>query len=40
MFILYDVFMNYSYRKIKELLKNAKTKDKNYFYMSLANRML
>lgn len=37
---LYDIFMNYSYSEIKDLFKNAKTKEEKDFYMTLANMML
>lgn len=37
---LYDVFLNYSYSQLKEMFKNAKTKDEQDFYMILANLVL
>ncbi len=37
---LYDVFLNYSYSQLKEMFKNAKTKDEQDFYMTLANLVL
>lgn len=37
---LYDIFINYSYSKLKELFKNAKTKEEQDFYMTLSNLVL
>ncbi|WP_055070452.1 hypothetical protein [Clostridium massiliamazoniense] len=37
---LYDVFFNYSYSQLKGMFKNAKTKDEQDFYMTLANLVL
>jgi len=37
---LYDIFINYSYSQLKELFKNAKTKEEQDFYMTLANLVL
>ena len=37
---LYDVFQRYSYSQLKELFKNAKTKDEQDFYMVLSNMIL
>lgn len=37
---LYDIFLNYSYSQLKEMFKNAKTKDEQDFYMALANLVL
>lgn len=37
---LYDIFKRYSYSQLKELFKNAKTKDEQDFYMVLSNMIL
>lgn len=37
---LYDSFLNYSYSQLKELFKNAKTKEEQDFYMTLSNLVL
>jgi hypothetical protein len=37
---LYDQFLNYSYLELKELFDNAKTKEEQDFYMSMANLVL
>ncbi|WP_195266321.1 hypothetical protein [Clostridium sp. 1001275B_160808_H3] len=37
---LYDIFMKYSYNQLKELFKNAKTKEEQDFYMTLSNWVL
>lgn len=37
---LYDIFLTYSYRDLKELFKKAKTREEQDFYMSLANIVL
>lgn len=37
---LYDIFQRYSYSQLKELFKNAKTKDEQDFYMVLSNMIL
>ena len=37
---LYDIFMKYSYSELKELFKNAKTKEEQDFYMTLSNLVL
>lgn len=37
---LYDIFINYSYSQLKELFKNAKTKEEQDFYMTLSNLVL
>ncbi|ACA54318.1 hypothetical protein [Clostridium botulinum] len=37
---LYDIFINYSYSELKELFKNAKTKEEQDFYMTLSNLVL
>ena len=37
---LYDIFQRYSYSQLKELFKNAKTKDEQDFYMVLSNLIL
>lgn len=37
---LYSIFQRYSYSQLKELFKNAKTKDEQDFYMALSNIML
>lgn len=37
---LYDMFLKYSYKDLKDLFKNAKTKEEQDFYMSLANMVL
>ncbi|EPY2304559.1 hypothetical protein ACXATD_000169 [Clostridium sporogenes] len=37
---LYDIFINYSYNELKELFKNAKTKEEQDFYMTLSNLVL
>ncbi|MBQ8998462.1 MAG: hypothetical protein IJ086_07230 [Clostridium sp.] len=37
---LYDIFKRYSYSQLKELFKNAKTKDEQDFYMLLSNMIL
>lgn len=37
---LYDIFIKYSYSDLKELFKNAKTKEEQEFYMILCNFVL
>lgn len=37
---LYDIFLTYSYRELKELFKKSKTKEEQDFYMNLANVVL
>lgn len=37
---LYDIFINYSYSELKNLFKNAKTKEEQDFYMTLSNLVL
>lgn len=37
---LYDQFLKYSYSKLKELFDNAKIKEEQDFYMSMANLVL
>lgn len=37
---LYDIFLTYSYRELKELFKKAKTREEQDFYMNLANVVL
>ncbi|MBU3197193.1 hypothetical protein [Clostridium algidicarnis] len=37
---LYDIFVNYSYSQLKELFRNAKTKEEQDFYITLANMVL
>lgn len=37
---LYDIFLNYSYSQLKNLFKNAKTKEEQDFYMTLCNLVL
>ena len=37
---MYDIFIKYSYSQLKELFKNAKTKDEQDFYMALSNLVL
>ena len=37
---LYDQFLNYSYSELKELFNEAKTKDEQNFYMSMADLVL
>ncbi|HGG0418531.1 TPA: hypothetical protein ACJFE8_003346 [Clostridium sporogenes] len=37
---LYDIFINYSYNELKELFKNAKTREEQDFYMTLSNLVL
>ena len=37
---LYNMFKKYSYSELKELFKNAKTKDEQDFYMMLSNFLL
>lgn len=37
---LYDMFKQYSYSQLKELFRNAKTKDEQDFYMMLSNFLL
>ncbi|CDG00915.1 hypothetical protein [Clostridium chauvoei] len=37
---LYDIFLSYSYSQLKELFKNAKTKEEQDFYMTLSNLVL
>mgnify|MGYP003306902797 CR=1 FL=1 len=37
---LYDIFQRYSYSQLKQLFKNAKTKDEQDFYMALSNILL
>lgn len=37
---LYSMFNKYSYSQLKELFRNAKTKDEQDFYMTLSNFLL
>ncbi|MCB2287595.1 hypothetical protein LGK99_10950 [Clostridium algidicarnis] len=37
---LYDIFVNYSYSQLKELFRNAKTKEEQDFYITLANMVI
>ncbi|HBJ1650152.1 hypothetical protein [Clostridium botulinum] len=37
---LYKNFLNYSYSELKDLFKNAKTKEEQDFYMTLSNLVL
>ena len=37
---LYNMFKKYSYSELKELFRNAKTKDEQDFYMTLSNFLL
>lgn len=37
---LYSLFKKYSYSDLKDLFKNAKTKDEQDFYMMLSNFLL
>ena len=37
---LYESFINYSYSQLKELFKNAKTKEEQDFYANLSNILL
>ena len=37
---LYDMFKKYSYSQLKDLFRNAKTKDEQDFYMMLSNFLL
>ena len=37
---LYNMFKKYSYSELKELFRNAKTKDEQDFYMMLSNFLL
>ena len=37
---LYSLFKKYSYNDLKDLFKNAKTKDEQDFYMMLSNFLL
>lgn len=37
---IYDIFLTYSYRELKELFKKSKTREEQYFYMNLANVVL
>lgn len=37
---LYNIFKKYSYSELKDLFKNAKTKDEQDFYMMLSNFLL
>ena len=37
---LYDIFQKYSYSQLKQLFKDAKTKDEQDFYMTLSNILL
>jgi hypothetical protein len=37
---LYDIFLNYSYSQLKNLFRNAKTKEEQDFYMTLSNLVL
>lgn len=37
---LYNMFKKYSYNDLKDLFKNAKTKDEQDFYMMLSNFLL
>ncbi|EHK2427149.1 hypothetical protein PTM93_03140 [Clostridium perfringens] len=33
---LYDIFLKYSYKQLKEMSKNAKSKDEKNFYLALS----
>lgn len=35
-----NMFLNYSYRELKELFKKAKTSEEQDLYMALSNRVL
>jgi hypothetical protein len=37
---LYNHFLKYSYKELKELFKNSKTKEEQDFYMTLSNIVL
>ncbi|MEL7597538.1 MAG: hypothetical protein AAGU01_04970 [Clostridiaceae bacterium] len=37
---LYDQFLQYSYKDLKELFKKAKTKEEQDFYITLSNMVL
>ncbi len=37
---LYDQFLQYSYKDLKELFKKAKTKEEQDFYIALSNIVL
>ncbi|MCY6354396.1 hypothetical protein [Clostridium sp. ZS2-4] len=37
---LYDQFLQYSYKDLKELFKKAKTKEEQDFYITLSNIVL
>ena len=37
---LYDQFLKYSYSELKELFNEAKTKEEQNFYMSMADLVL
>ncbi|MBM7836475.1 hypothetical protein [Clostridium sardiniense] len=37
---LYEIFKSYSYSQLKDLFKNAKTKEEQDFYMTLCNLVL
>lgn len=37
---LYDIFSKYSYSQLKDLFKNAKTREEQDFYMTLSNLVL
>ena len=37
---LYNQFLKYSYSELRELFDNAKTKEEQDFYMSMANLVL
>ena len=37
---LYDIFLNYSYRDLMDLFKNAKSKEEQDFYVMLSNLVL
>gem|GEM_PF-2074051 len=37
---LYDIFLTYSYRELRELFKKSKTREEQDFYMNLANVVL
>ncbi len=37
---LYNMFKKYSYSELKDLFKNAKTKDEQDFYIMLSNFLL
>ena len=37
---LYSMFKKYSYSELKELFRNAKTKEEQDFYMTLLNFLL